>query len=233
MQRSGRKHDAEVKVVVKQSYRHEIETLAEEIASAITHGIGAALSIAGLTLLVVFAARIEDAWRIASVSIYGGALIFLYLASTLYHAIQHLATKRVFHILDHVGIFLLIAGTYTPILLIKMRDVHGWIFFGLIWGLAVVGVCVKAFFTGRFVRVSTFAYVAMGWSALFLVKTMIAALGLGGMTWLVAGGLSYSLGVIPFLWERLPFNHAIWHLFVMGGSVCHYVLIWQYVLPLG
>lgn len=218
---------------MKQKYIHEIETFGEEIASAITHGIGAALSVVGLTLLLIWAARLEDGWRLVSVSIYGGALVFLYLASTLYHAIQHLATKRVFHILDHVGIFLLIAGTYTPILLLKMRDWQGWLFFGLIWGLALVGLTVKAFFTGRFVHVSTFAYVAMGWSSLFLVNTLSATLGTGGMAWLVAGGLSYSLGVIPFLWERLPFNHAIWHLFVIGGSVCHYVLIWRYVLPLG
>lgn len=218
---------------MKQNYIQNMETLGEEIASAITHGVGAALSIAGLTLLLVFAAQFEDSWRLVSVSIYGGALIFLYLASTLYHAIQHLATKQVFHILDHVGIFLLIAGTYTPILLIKMRDLQGWSFFALIWGLALVGACLKAFFTGRFVKVSTFTYVAMGWSSLFLAKSMVATLGLGGITWLVAGGLSYSLGVIPFLWERLPFNHAIWHLFVIGGSVCHYVVIWQYVLPLG
>jgi hemolysin III len=211
----------------------QMETLGEEIANAITHGIGAAFSIAGLTLLLVWAARLEDVWRLVSVSIYGGALIFLYLASTLYHAIQHLTTKRVFHILDHVGIFLLIAGTYTPILLIKMRDWQGWLFFGLIWGLALVGACVKAFFTARYVNLSTVAYVAMGWASLFLVKSLLATLGLGGMLWLVAGGLSYSLGVIPFLWERLPFNHAIWHLFVLGGSICHYVVIWQYVLPVG
>lgn len=216
-----------------QKLSYQPESLAEEVANAITHGIGAVLSIVGVTLLTLLAARFEDGWRLASVSIYGGALVFLYLASTLYHAIQHLATKRIFHILDHVGIFLLIAGTYTPLLLIKMRDWQGWLFFGLIWGLALVGACVKAFFTARYVNVSTAAYVAMGWSSLFLVKAMVATLGLGGMAWLVAGGLSYSLGVIPFLWERLPFNHAVWHLFVMGGSVCHYVMIWYYVLPPG
>lgn len=217
--------------MMQHNHTEERETLGEEIASAITHGIGTAFSIVGLTLLLVWAAHLEDWWRVVSVSIYGGALVFLYLASTLYHAIQHLATKRVFHILDHVGIFLLIAGTYTPILLIKLRDWQGWLFLGLIWGLALVGASIKAFFMGRYVNLSTFAYVAMGWSSLFLVKALAAAVGMGGMAWLVAGGLSYSLGVIPFLWERLPFNHAIWHLFVIGGSVCHYVLICQYILP--
>lgn len=218
-------------MMMQHNHTEERETLGEEIASAITHGIGTAFSIVGLTLLLVWAAHLEDWWRVVSVSIYGGALVFLYLASTLYHAIQHLTTKRVFHILDHVGIFLLIAGTYTPILLIKLRDWQGWLFLGLIWGLALVGASIKAFFMGRYVNLSTFAYVAMGWSSLFLVKALAAAVGMGGMAWLVAGGLSYSLGVIPFLWERLPFNHAIWHLFVIGGSVCHYVLICQYILP--
>lgn len=209
------------------------QSLAEEIANAITHGLGAAFSIVGLTLLVVWAALWGDTWRVVAVSIYGGTLVFLYLASTLYHAIPHLATKRVFHILDHVGIALLIAGTYTPILLIQMRNMTGWIFFALIWGLALVGAGFKAFFTGKFVRVSTTVYVAMGWLAVFLVKPMLATMGMGGMVWMLAGGISYSLGVIPFLWERIPFNHAIWHLFVIGGSACHFVAIFRYVLPFG
>lgn len=208
-----------------------ISHLAEEIANAVTHGIGAALSIVGLTLMVVWAALWGDTWRLVAVSIYGGTLVFLYLASTLYHAIQHFATKRVFHILDHVGIALLIAGTYTPILLIQMRNFYGWLFFGVIWGLAIVSASIKAFFTGQFVRVSTAAYVTMGWLALLLIKPMLATMGLGGMAWMLAGGLAYSLGVVPFLWERLPFNHAIWHLFVIGGSACHFIAIFRYVLP--
>lgn len=209
----------------------EQESLVEEIANAVTHGVGAALSIVGLTLLVVWAALWGDTWRIVAVSIYGGTLVFLYLASTLYHAIQHFAAKRFFHILDHVGIALLIAGTYTPILLIQMRHFYGWLFFGIIWGLAIISASIKAFFTARYVTVSTAAYVTMGWLAIFLVKPMLASMGYGGMAWMLAGGVSYSLGVIPFLWERLPFNHAIWHLFVIGGSACHFVAIFRYVLP--
>lgn len=211
----------------------EVETVGEEIANAITHGIGAALSIAGLTLLVVWAALFGDSWQITAVSIYGGALVFLYLASTLYHAIQHFHTKRVLHVLDHVGIAFLIAGTYTPILLIQMRTFWGWLFFGLIWGLALAGATIKAFFTARFVGISTAIYVAMGWLALLLIKPLLTTMGVEGMAWMLAGGLAYSLGVIPFLWKRLPFNHAIWHLFVIGGSVCHYLAIWHYVLPQG
>jgi len=215
-------------------YPHEDvhENLVEEIANAVTHGIGAALSIVGLTVLVVWAALWGDTWRVVAVSIYGATLVFLYLASTLYHAIQHFATKRLFHILDHVGIALLIAGTYTPILLIQMRNFYGWLFFGIIWGLAIVGASIKAFFTGRYVHLSTAIYVAMGWLALFLIKPMLTTMGVGGMTWMFVGGVSYSLGVIPFLWERLPFNHAIWHLFVIGGSACHFVAIFRYVLPI-
>lgn len=216
----------------KPATRH-ITPLVEEIANAITHGIGAAFSIAGLTLLVVWAALWGDTWRVVAVSIYGGTLVFLYLASTLYHAIQHLATKRVFHILDHVGIAFLIAGTYTPILLIQMRHFYGWLFFGIIWALALTGASVKAFFTGRFVRLSTATYVTMGWLALLLIKPMLTTMGTSGLVWMLAGGLSYSLGVIPFLWERIPFNHAIWHLFVIGGSACHFVAIFRYVLPFG
>jgi len=212
---------------------YEAETLTEEIANAITHGIGALLSIAGLILLVAWTALYGDRWQVIGVSIYGGALVFLYLASTLYHAIQHFHTKRIFHVLDHVGIALLIAGTYTPILLIQMRTFWGWLFFGAIWGLALVGATIKAFFTARFVGLSTTIYVTMGWLSLLLLKPLLTTMGAGGMVWMLAGGLAYSLGVIPFLWNRLPFNHAIWHLFVMGGSVCHYLAIWHYVLPQG
>lgn len=212
-------------------HAHQGQTLREEIASAITHGIGAGLSIAGLTVLVVLAVLFGDVWRVVGVSIYGGALVFLYLASTLYHSIQFPPVKQVFHILDHVGISMLIAGTYTPILLVKMQSLTGWIFFGLIWSLAITGACIKSFFTSRFVRLSTALYVAMGWLSIFLIRAMFDTMGAGGMAWIAAGGLSYSIGVIPFLWERLPFNHAIWHLFVMGGSACHFVAILLYVLP--
>lgn len=211
--------------------RSNSQTLAEEVASAVTHGVGAALSIAGLTALAICATMLNDVWRVVGVSIFGGALVFLYLASTLYHGIQFRPVKQVFHILDHVGIALLIAGTYTPILLIKMRDTQGWIVFGVIWVLAIGGALGKSFFTNRFVHVSTVFYAGMGWIAVFLLKAMAAVLGLGGMAWLMAGGASYTLGIVPFLWQKLPYNHAIWHLFVMGGSACHFVMVWQYVLP--
>jgi len=220
-------HGSTVQVDVMQ------ESLGEEIANAITHGIGAALSVAALTSLVIFAALGGDVWSVVSVSIYGATLVFLYLASTLYHGIQFKPAKHVFHVMDHVGISLLIAGTYTPILLVKMRTLEGWIFFGLIWGLALTAASIKSFFTDRYTRVSTTIYVIMGWLSLFLINSMIDAIGVGGIAWIVAGGICYTLGVIPFLWKKLPFNHAIWHLFVIAGSTCHFVAILLYVLPAG
>ena len=214
----------------RQSHPFSTQSFAEEIANAVTHGVGAALSIAGLTLLVVMAAWFGDGWMIVGVSVYGFALVFLYLASTLYHSMPRDPAKSFFLILDHVGIALLIAGTYTPILLGKMRNPTGFTFLGVIWALAVTAACIKAFFTQRYTAVSTAVYVAMGWLAVFLVRALFDTLGFAGMTWMAIGGLSYSLGVIPFLWERLPYNHAVWHLFVMGGSACHYIAIMRYVV---
>jgi hemolysin III len=206
------------------------QSFAEEIANAVTHGVGAALSIAGLTLLVVMAAWFSDGWMIVGVSVYGFALVFLYLASTLYHSMPRDPAKSFFLVLDHVGIALLIAGTYTPILLGKMRTPTGLAFLGVIWGLAITSACIKAFFTQRYTVLSAGVYVAMGWLAIFLARGLFEALGLAGVAWMAVGGLSYSLGVIPFLWERLPYNHAVWHLFVLGGSACHYVAIMRYVV---
>lgn len=207
-------------------------SFADEVASAITHGVGAALSIAGLTALVILAVLYGDGWHITSVTIYGVTLVFLYLASTLYHSIQVRPVKQVFHILDHVGIATLIAGTYTPFLLVKMRTAQGWTFFALIWGLALIISCIKAFHTGRYTKLSTIAYVVMGWLSIFLIGSFVEHFGIGALIWMAVGGLAYSLGVIPFLWTSLPFNHAIWHLFVIAGSACHYVAISWYVLPL-
>lgn len=207
------------------------DTLGEEIASAVTHGIGAALSVAALTSLIIFAVLWNDALSVVAVTIYGTTMVFLYLASTLYHGIQFEPAKRVFHILDHVGISLLIAGTYTPFLLVKMRTGQGMIAFGVIWVLALTAASIKSFFTDKYTRISTTIYIVMGWLSIFLIQSMITAIGLGGVAWLAAGGISYTLGVIPFLWRRLPFNHAIWHLFVIGGSVCHFVAVLLYVLP--
>ncbi len=207
-------------------------TLIEEIFNAITHGLGAAFSIAGLTLMVVFASLFGDVWRIVSVSIYGGSLVLLYLSSTLYHSILQPKVKAIFLKLDHVGIFLLIAGTYTPFLLVSLRDTIGIQFMYLIWGIAIVGVLTKIFLPHRWSILTTIAYVAMGWLSIFLISDAIVVLGPAGFKWLLAGGIFYTAGVAFFLWNRLLFNHAIWHLFVVAGSVCHFVAVFKYVLPM-
>ncbi len=206
--------------------------LGEEIANSITHGIGAGLSVAGLTLLVVFASIYGDVWRVVSFSIYGSTLILLYLASTLYHSFQNPRVKRVFKIIDHAAIYLLIAGTYTPILLVNMRGAWGWTLFVVIWGLTLAGIVLKIFFIHRFKKLSTVIYVLMGWLCIVAIKEMIATIPPGGLAWLIAGGITYTLGVIFYVWHKLPYNHAIWHLFVLGGSICHFFAILFYVLPM-
>jgi hemolysin III len=210
---------------------NEFYTVGEEIANSITHGIGAILSVAGLTLLVVLAALHGDVWRIVSFSIYGSSLVILYLASTLYHSIQHPKVKRVFRIFDHSAIYLLIAGSYTPFALVSMRGPLGWTILGVVWGLSVMGIVFKTFFIGRFEKIATAAYVLMGWLCVVTFQQLFAAIGSGGMMWLVLGGVAYTGGVIFYAWQKLPYNHAIWHLFVLGGSICHFFAILFHVLP--
>ncbi|MGB1272167.1 MAG: PAQR family membrane homeostasis protein TrhA [Endozoicomonas sp.] len=206
-------------------------SLAEEIANSITHGLGALLSVAGLTLLVTFATFQADVWRIVSFSIYGASLILLFLSSTLYHSFQHPGTKRIFKLLDHCSIYLLIAGTYTPFLLVSMRGTTGWVLFAVIWTLAVAGVIFKLVLGPQYRKLSLFTYVLMGWLVLFASRELSANVTSGGIAWLVAGGILYTSGVVFYLWKALPFNHAIWHLFVLGGSACHFFAVLLYVLP--
>jgi hemolysin III len=210
-----------------------LETPAEEVASMLTHAVGGLLAAVGLTLLVLFAGRSHDARRMVSVSIYGASLVLLYCASTCYHYVRSPRLKRRLKILDHASIYLLIAGNYTPILLVSMRGAWGWSLFGVVWGLAITGAVLKLFFVDRFTALSTSMYVAMGWLAVIGFKPLIAAVPVTGMIWLVAGGLSYTFGVGFYVWDRLPFNHAIWHLFVIAGSVCHFIAVFFYVLPVG
>lgn len=206
-------------------------SLGEEIANGITHGIGILLGVAGLVILVAFAALYGDAWHITACSIFGATLIMMYSASTLYHSIQNPRIKRALRVFDHVSIYFLIAGTYTPFALVNLREDWGWVLFGVIWGLAIIGSVFKLFFTGRFDLVSTAAYVLMGWAALFAIRPMIDNVEFGGMALIVAGGLAYTLGVVFYVWERLPYNHAIWHLFVLAGSIFHYFAVLFYVIP--
>lgn len=203
----------------------------EEVANSVTHGIGAGLSVAGLTLLVVLAAIYGDVWRVVSFSIYGSSLVILYLASTLYHSFQNPRVKRVLRVLDHASIYILIAGSYTPFLLVSIRGVLGWTLFGVVWGLALLGMIYKLFFIGRHEVLATAAYVLMGWLCVFAFKEMLVKVPPGGLTFLIVGGVVYTAGVIFYAWEKLPYNHAIWHLFVLGGSICHFFAVMS-LLPL-
>jgi len=203
----------------------------EELANTITHGIGVGLSIAGLVLLVVRATMYGDVWQVVSFSIYGTSLILLYMASTLYHGFQSRRVKEVLRILDHSAIYLLIAGTYTPFLLITLRGPWGWTLLGVIWGLALLGISFKIIFGHKYDIMSTAFYILMGWVVIIAIKPLIAALPSGGLAWLVAGGLAYTGGVIFYAWEKLPFNHAIWHGFVMAGSFFHFFAVLFYLSP--
>jgi hemolysin III len=203
----------------------------EEIANAITHGIGLLLSIAGFVVLLVLAALRGTAWHIVACSIYGATLICLYTASTLYHAVISPRVKRALRIFDHSAIYLLISGTYTPFLLVSLRGPWGWSLFGVIWGLALAGVLFKFWFVERFAILSTAVYIAMGWLVVIAAKPVITHLSLTAIIWLLAGGLAYTGGVIFFAAKRIPYSHAIWHLFVLGGSICHYFAILSTVIP--
>ena len=208
-----------------------IYTLGEEIAHSITHGIGTGLSIAGLTLLVTLAVLFGDVYQIVSFSIYGFTLVLLYLASTLYHSFQNPSVKRVFKIIDHASIFLLIAGTYTPFLIVGIRGALGWTLLAIVWGLAVLGTSFKALFIHRFQKLSVLAYVLMGWLSVVAFKEFLANIPKGGLIWLAVGGVVYTLGVIFYALKKYRYTHAIWHLFVLGGSLCHYFAVLFYLAP--
>ncbi len=205
------------------------ETAGETWANSLTHGVGVPLSVAGLVLLLLEASGAGDAWRVVSTAIFGTTLILLYTASTLYHALRGEALRRRLRKFDHAAIFLLIAGTYTPFLLVTLRGPWGWSLFGVIWGLAVAGVVLKFWFAGRFKVASTLVYLVMGWLVVLALKPLVAALPSGGLTWLIAGGACYTLGTVFYLWRRLAYHHAVWHLWVLGGSVCHWVAIYGWV----
>jgi len=206
-----------------------VEHIGEAIANSITHGLGLGLAIAGLTVLVVFAALRGSAWAVTGCSIYGGTLVLLYLASTLYHALPGHTTKRIFEVLDHCAIYLLIAGTYTPFVFIVMRNPLGWALFGVVWGMAITGIVLRAVHLGGGPIVRVSLYVGMGWAAMAGGLPLWRALTPRGFAWLVGGGLCYTVGVLFFAWPRRYF-HAVWHLFVMGGSICHYFAILLFVV---
>ncbi len=190
------------------------------------------LAIAALVLLIVFAAIYGNVWHVVSFSIYGTTLVLLYLSSTLYHGIQNQRWKAILRVVDHSAIFLLIAGTYTPFTLVTLREHGGWVIFGIIWGLALTGIAYKIFFINRHVVISTLFYLLMGWLIVFSIRDLVENLPANGIVLLLAGGLSYTLGMIFYAGRERLLMHAIWHLFVLGGSICHFFAVLLYVLPL-
>ena len=204
---------------------------AEEIVNSLSHGIGALLSIAGLVVLVVFAVLYGDTWHIVSFSIFGATLIILYGASTLYHSASKPSIKTVFKKLDHSAIFLLIAGTYTPFVLVSLRGAWGWSLFGVTWALAVAGIAVKFITVFRFRRLSVVIYVFMGWLGFIAIRELFNAVPLQSFIFLLIGGLSYTTGVIFYACRKIPFNHGIWHAFVLCGSTFHYFSVLSILPP--
>ena len=201
----------------------------EEKLNALTHGFGTVLAIAGLVVLLMSSRLHDDIWHLVSSSIYGTSLVLLFLASTLYHSFRNERIKYIFKILDHTAIYLLIAGTYTPFALVLFRGSLGWTVFGVVWGLALIGAVFKIFFVRRFKTLSTVCYLIMGWLIVIFIKPLIAALPPGGLYWLIGGGLFYTVGALFYVYRRLPYNHTIWHLFVLAGSGAHFITVYCYI----
>jgi hemolysin III len=204
----------------------------EEIANSITHGIGILLAISGLGVLTAFASIYGDVWHVVACSIYSSTMILLYTASTLYHSIQTPRAKRVLRVFDHSAIYLLIAGTYTPFTLINLRGPWGWALFGTAWGLAILGIVLEVTVARRWKMAGIALYLAMGWAIVVVFRPLMASMDTGGLVLIGLGGLAYTLGVAFYAWKRLPYNHAIWHGFVLTGSILHFFAILFYVIPL-
>lgn len=206
-------------------------TVGEEIANSLTHGAGVVLAVTALAVMMAFASLRGDAWHVVSCAIFGATLIITYTASTLYHSIPIPRAKDVLRILDHAAIFLLIAGTYTPFLLVSLRGPWGWSLFALIWSIAILGVVLKFMLKTRGHNLMVGLYVAMGWVIVVAINPLLETVGRNGLLWLLAGGIAYTGGVAFYLWQRLPYHHAIWHCFVLAGSAFHFFAIFFYVIP--
>lgn len=203
----------------------------EELASCYTHAIGALLGLIGAIVLITLASKQHDSYRIVSACIYGGSMVTFYCLSTVYHSVRKPCVRYIFRILDHASIYLMIAGSYTPFALVTLRGPWGWSLFGTVWGLGTVGAVMKIFTTHRLRYIGPILYIALGWIVVIALKPLSEALPARGLFLLFAGGIAYTVGVIFYLWDRLPYNHAIWHLFVLTGSVCHFCSILYYVIP--
>ena len=206
----------------------KIQTHFEEQLNALSHGIGAVLGVVGLILLIIYGNSIS--LELFSVIVYGLSIIILFTASTLYHWVKNESLKHYFRIVDHISIYLLIAGTYTPVTLITLSESRGWLLFGLVWCIAVIGTILKLFFTGRFGVISTLLYLVMGWLIAFDFSSLEQSLATNGLLWLFLGGLFYTVGIVFYAIQKIPYNHVIWHLFVLGGAICHFFMIFLFVI---
>ncbi|WP_183251289.1 PAQR family membrane homeostasis protein TrhA [Anoxybacteroides tepidamans] len=200
-------------------------TKEEEIVHALTHGVGALFSVAALVMLTVMAAMYGNAWHVVSFTLFGSTMLILYLSSTIVHALPEGRWKRLFEIFDHSSIYFFIAGTYTPFLFLAVKGVIGWTLFGIVWGLALVGTVFKCFFVDRFLYTSTIIYIVMGWLIVFAWKPLVSGLSPNGVLYLVIGGILYTVGAVFYVWRGFKFHHAVWHLFVLGGSVAHFFAV--------
>ena len=201
----------------------------EERLNVMTHGLGLLLSVVAFVLLVNKAIKIGETSHLLSFMVFGASLILLYSASTFYHYFQEPHIRRRLNILDHAAIYILIAGTYTPFTIHVLKGSLGWTIFGLTWGIALVGIVFKLFFTGKYDRISTIAYVAMGWIIIFAIKPLVAAMPPLGLRWVVAGGISYTIGAVLYSIDSIKYNHAIFHIFVLMGSFCHFMAVYYYI----
>lgn len=213
------------------AFAHQDFTKGEEIAHAVTHGLGAAGSIFGLVLLIVRAAQQGGARLIVAVTIFGAAMVMLYLASTLYHALTPPKAKRVFELMDHAAIYLLIAGSYTPFTLAVLGGGWGWTLFGLSWGLAVLGILYEVVLLRPSKRLSLLFYLLMGWLMVIAIKPLMAVLPTQALLLIAAGGVAYTGGAVFYAWRGFPYHHAVWHVFVLAGTVFHYLCVLKYVIP--
>lgn len=208
----------------------KLQTKAEEIGNATTHALGVLLSLVAITLLIAFAMNQHDTLKLISSLVFGSTLLLMYVSSTLYHSFKDPKLKHLFRIVDHASIYLLIAGSYTPFMLVTLKGPWGWTMFTIVWSLAFAGVVFKIFFVHKFEILSTTIYLLMGWMSLVVVKPIYELLPLGGLECVVAGGLCYTIGVIFYVWERLKFSHLLWHLFVLAGSIFHFFAVLFYVI---
>ncbi len=204
--------------------------LGDILANTITHGVGAALAIAGAVYLIMTSTR-GSPWVVASCSVFACTLVFVYACSTLYHSLVRTRARHVFRVLDHSAIYLLIAGTYTPFTLVSLRGPVGWTLFSVVWTLAIAGVIFKSFAVDRFAVASALVYLFQGWFVIFAARPLFHAIPLHGLLWLAAGGIAYTLGILFFAFDRIPYFHAAWHIFVLAGSAAHYCAILFYVIP--